>query len=92
MEDTLNFKWIVLYRDGIGSMQQDKEIWEHITTNYGVRQVGGIAPDAQNFNIIYITLEKGKTGTIEDLQQIVPVKAKTYELTNNKVNFYTITK
>lgn len=91
LEQTLNFRWFFLYRDGIPYVQQHPDVWNYIINNYKLRQIGG-SVEGNNFLPLYIVLEKGGTFNADEFQQIPPVLAKTYELSYQKIDLYTVSK
>ncbi len=90
LEDTLQFRWVVLYGPGIGTAQTKTDVWEYIQNNYKIRQVGLIIQDNQ-YTPFYLVLEKGG---VVDLQLFVqnktPELAKSYEKTYETIEMYTI--
>ncbi|MFA6888331.1 MAG: glycosyltransferase family 39 protein [Candidatus Woesearchaeota archaeon] len=90
LEDTLNFKWVVLYGPGIGTIQTKQEVWEYIQTNYTIRQVGLMIQNSQ-YAPVYLVLEKGGVVDLTSfVQNKIPVLATTYEITDGSIDFYTI--
>ena len=91
LENALNFRWFFIYKDGMAFIQQHSDVWEYVQKNYKIRQVGGLLNN-NNFEVIYLILERGGTFKPEEFQSIPPVKAATYEFTSKNVDFYTINK
>lgn len=90
LEQTLNFRWVVLYGPGIGTIQSKGEVWEYIQQNYVIRQVG-LIPQENQFIPYYVVLEKGGVFDLEMFAaNKTPYLAKTYTNTEGTVEMYAI--
>ncbi|MBI5072373.1 phospholipid carrier-dependent glycosyltransferase [Candidatus Woesearchaeota archaeon] len=90
LENTLKFKWVVLYGQGMGSIQAKTEVWDYIQQNYKIRQVGFIAQNGQ-LNPYYFVLEKGGVFNTETFgENKTPYLAETYTNTQGIVQMYAI--
>jgi 4-amino-4-deoxy-L-arabinose transferase-like glycosyltransferase len=90
LEDTLQFRWVVLYGPGIGTAQTKTEVWEYIQNTYKIRQVGFIIQDNQ-YVPFYFVLEKGGVVNLEEfVKNKTPSLAGSYEKTYETVDMYTI--
>lgn len=90
LEETLHFRWVVLYSYGMNTIQSKPEVWEYIQKNYKIRQMGFILQGEQ-LTPLYFVLEKGGVFDpdtfISGKQQYL---AQTYTTTNEDVLFYAI--
>ncbi len=90
LEQTRNFRWVVLYSYGMSTIQTKPDVWEHIQKNYKIRQMGFIAQEEQLIPY-YFVLEKG--GTFDPDTFVAgkqPYLAQTYTATNGDILFYVI--
>lgn len=91
LEDTLNFRWVVLYGPGISTIQSKPEVFSYIQTSYKVRYIGFIFKDNQ-YVPFYFILEKG--GTVDSstllLQDNSPYYVKSYDKTYEVIDVYAV--
>ncbi len=57
LEDSLHFRWVVLYGAGMQTIQTKQEVWEYIQQSYAIRHIGFIIHNNQ-YIPYYIVLEK----------------------------------
>lgn len=87
LEENLGLEYIVLTYSGINSVQ-NKPSWDYIKNNYHIVQIGFILIDNKP-QIYHIILKKG--GFIDfNLSLNGMIKAQTYEISNNKIDYYVI--
>ncbi len=90
LEDTLQFRWVVLYGPGMGTIQTKPDVWDYIQNTYSLRQVGFTIQDNQ-YVPFYLVLEKGGVFDFPVfIQNKTPVLAASYEKTYETVDMYTI--
>lgn len=82
LEESLQFRWVILYGPGMGSIQTKKEAWEYIQENYKIRQVG-LIPQNGELTPYYFVLEKGGIFNPEKF-----IENKTVELAETYTNSY----
>lgn len=88
LEETLQFRWVVLYSYGMSTIQTKQEVWEYIQQNYKIRQIGFIS-QGQQLVPYYFVLEKGG---IFDADAFAtgkqPSLVQTYTTTQGEFSFY----
>lgn len=90
LEDTLNFRWVVLYGPGYNTIQTKQEVWQYIQNTYKMRQIGFLFQDNQ-YVPYYFILEKGGVFSPDEFViNKTPSLARTYTTTKGNVDFYTI--
>ncbi len=90
LEQTRNFRWVVLYGPGIGTIQSKPEVWEYIQNTYKIRQIGLIVDNGQ-YAPYYFVLEKGGSFDVDGfVANKQPYLAKTYTTTQGTFSFYAL--
>lgn len=90
LEETLNFRWVVLYGPGMAAIQQKTEILQYIQDNYKIRQVGFMLQDEQ-LTPYYFILERGGVFDPEKFgENKKPYLAETYTNTQGTFDIYAI--
>lgn len=90
LEDTLQFRWVVLYGPGMSTVQTKPEVWDYIQKTYKIRQIGLLVQNSQ-YIPYYFVLEKGGNYTPEEfIANKTPYLATTYTTTQGDVPFYAI--
>ncbi len=90
LEETLQFRWVVLYGPGFSTIQTKPEVWEYIQSNYKIQQIGLIVQNRQ-YVPYYFVLEKGGTfDTTMFIQNKTPYLAKTYTNTIGIFDLYAV--
>ncbi len=90
LEETLQFRWVVLYGTGISTVQIKTDVWAYIQQNYHIRQIG-LVPYGNELAPYYFVLEKGGVFDVEEfLENKTPYLAKTYTNTKGIVSFYAL--
>ncbi len=88
MEETLQFRWVVLYGPGIGTVQSKPAVWEYIQQNYQIRHVGFV-PHEEGLAPYYLVLEKGGVFDLDGFAaNKTPYLAKTYTNTEGTFTLY----
>lgn len=95
-ENEKNFRWIVLYNEwwragedgGIFAISQKTEIWNYISENYQIKQIGFIGQETKPVRI-YMVLEKSGLLNESKIEMYSKV-AKIYEMTDTKIELKTI--
>lgn len=88
LEETLQFRWVVLYSYGMSTIQTKQEVWEYIQQNYKIRQIGFISQGEQ-LVLYYFVLEKGDVFNPDTfVAGKQPYLAQTYTTTQGDVPFY----
>src|SRR3989338_4506243 len=90
LEETLQFRWVVLYGPGIGTIQTKPEVWEYIQQTYSIQQIG-LIPQGNELTPYYFVLEKG--GMFDPdvfLVNKTPYLATTYTNSAGLVEFYAL--
>ncbi len=90
LEQTRNFRWVVLYGPGIGTIQSKPEVWNYIQNTYNIRQIGLIMDNGQ-YAPYYFVLEKGGSFDVDGfVANKQPYLAKTYTTTQGTFSFYAL--
>ncbi len=90
MENTLQFRWVVLYGPGIGTVQSKPDVWEYIQQNYEIQQIG-LIPEGDQLAPYYFVLEKGGVFDVDAfLVNKTPYLATTYTNSAGIVEFYAL--
>lgn len=90
MEETLQFRWVVLYGPGIGTVQSKPEVWEYIQQTYTIRQIG-LIPQGSELSPYYFVLEKDGFFDLNTfLANKTPYLAQTYTNSVGIVEFYAL--
>ncbi|MEO5357008.1 MAG: glycosyltransferase family 39 protein [Nitrospirae bacterium YQR-1] len=87
-EKNFNSRYLFVYANSMPDLMKLKS-WPYIEKNYRIAQ-GGFIPYQGQMTLSYLILEKGGTFSYDDLKKAQPFFAKSYELKNMKVPFYTI--
>jgi len=88
LEATLQFRWVVLYGPGIGTVQSKPDVWEYIQQTYHIRQIG-LVLQGDDLVPYYFVLEKGGVFDLETFPvNKTPYLAKTYTNTQGTFDFY----
>ncbi|MBI5003346.1 glycosyltransferase family 39 protein [Candidatus Woesearchaeota archaeon] len=90
LEDELQFRWVVLYAQGMGTIQSKLEVWEYIQQTYSIQQIG-LIPQGNELAPYYFVLEKGGTFDPDSfLVNKTPYLATTYTNSAGIVEFYAL--
>ncbi|MEK6868138.1 MAG: hypothetical protein AABX98_04935, partial [Nanoarchaeota archaeon] len=90
LEETLQFRWVVLYGPGISTVQSKPEVWEYIQQTYHLRQIG-LVPQGNELVPYYFVLEKGGVFDLESFPvNKTPYLAMSYTNTEGIFDFYAL--
>lgn len=90
LEQTRNFRWVVLYGPGFSTIQSKPDVWNYIQNTYKIRQIGLIMENDQ-YAPYYFVLEKNGTFDIDAfVAGKQPYLAATYTTTDGTFSFYAI--
>ncbi|MBF0463603.1 MAG: glycosyltransferase family 39 protein [Nitrospirae bacterium] len=88
-EKKFNSKYIFVHVSSFSEFMKLKS-WLYIEKNYRIVQ-GGFTPYQGQMVLNYLILEKGGVFSMDDLKKSQPFFAKSYELKNEAIPFYTVT-
>jgi 4-amino-4-deoxy-L-arabinose transferase-like glycosyltransferase len=89
LEENKNLKYIAMTYSGVSTLQQ-KPIWEYISKNYEIAQIGFIQT-AQGPQVYHVVLRKGGVYDTNQLSNKQAVLATTYEFSGKqKIPYYVI--
>ena len=86
-EENLNASWIFMYNWDFAKVMGNKELWNYIKNNYGLKQFAFIQT-SKGIQPIYMLFKKGGTFDDSRLNTMLmdkPVQQQDYELTTGKV-------
>jgi hypothetical protein len=89
-ENERHMKWIFVYDSlGVSKLKENPEIWEYVSNNYSVKEIG-ILKNGESEKQLYLILKKGRSNNASKPDFGPPTLKRTYETSYGLLEFYSL--
>jgi len=86
-EEVFDINSIYIDMSSFNELQNNKELFEYISSNYKI-DLAGLIKQGDQFMPLHLLLKKGGKFNMSDIQNKMPVLKKTYDITRGNVDYY----